>query len=136
MRIRGQVPRRRASADSHAPPDTPCFSHLTYDFTQFTLFGEGTWKFNDQWSVTGCARHHDFEEDRLLTHAGVFADAGSCSPRIILNADARAVGGICKGNRLPTAPGFRAARRAAASYFAAAASDAAADASACCSAAS
>ncbi|GMU69906.1 MAG: TonB-dependent receptor [Steroidobacteraceae bacterium] len=64
------------SADFNAPPDTPYFSHLTYDFKQFALFGEGTWRFNDQWSLTGGLRYYDFDEDRLLTFAGVFADMG------------------------------------------------------------
>lgn len=64
------------SATFGAPPNTPYFSDLTYDFQQFALFGEGTWRFNDQWSVTGGLRYYDFDEDRLLTFAGVFADVG------------------------------------------------------------
>ncbi len=64
------------SATFNAPPNTPYFSHLTYDFQQFALFGEGTWNFSDQWSLTGGLRYYDFEEDRLLTFAGVFADVG------------------------------------------------------------
>ncbi|MEZ5531419.1 MAG: TonB-dependent receptor [Steroidobacteraceae bacterium] len=64
------------SADFNAPPDTPYFSHLTYDFKQFALFSEGTWNFTDQWSLTGGVRYYDFDEDRLLTFAGVFADMG------------------------------------------------------------
>jgi len=64
------------SATFNAPPNTPYFSHLTYDFQQFALFGEGTWRFNDQWSLTGGLRYYHFEEDRLLTFAGVFADVG------------------------------------------------------------
>jgi iron complex outermembrane receptor protein len=64
------------SATFNAPPNTPYFSHLTYDFKQFALFGEGTWRFNDQWSLTGGLRYYDFDEDRLLTFAGVFADVG------------------------------------------------------------
>lgn len=70
---------RRFGADSTdfgAPPDTPYFSDLTYDFEQFALFGEGTYRFTDQWSLTGGVRYYDFDEDRLLTFAGVFADMG------------------------------------------------------------
>lgn len=70
---------RRFGVDSsafNAPPDTPYFSDLTYDFEQFALFGEATYEFGDQWSLTGGVRYYDFEEDRLLTFAGVFADMG------------------------------------------------------------
>jgi iron complex outermembrane recepter protein len=64
------------SADLGAPPDTPFFSDLSYNFKQFALFGEGTYQFSDEWSLTGGLRYYDFEEDRLLTFAGLFADAG------------------------------------------------------------
>lgn len=59
-----------------APPDTPYFSDLDYDFSQFALFGEGTFRLTDQWSLTGGLRYYDFEEDRVLTFAGFFADFG------------------------------------------------------------
>jgi iron complex outermembrane receptor protein len=78
-----------------APPDNPYFSRIPYDFSQFALFGEGTLHFNDQWSLTAGIRYYDFEEDRLLTFAGIFADQGytdepgstssdGFSPRVIL----------------------------------------------------
>ena len=44
------------------------------NFKQFALFGEGTYHFTDQWSLTGGLRYYDFDEDRMLTFAGVFAD--------------------------------------------------------------
>ena len=103
------------SADFNAPPDTPYFSHLTYDFKQFALFGEGTWRFNDQWSLTGGLRYYDFDEDRLLTFAGVFADMGytdepgstssdGFSPRAILafrpNSDVLVTAQYSRGFRL------------------------------------
>lgn len=80
----------------NAPPDTPYFSRVPYDFQQFALFGEGTLHFNQQWSLTGGLRYYDFEEDRLLTFAGIFADFGytdepgetssdGFSPRVILS---------------------------------------------------
>jgi iron complex outermembrane receptor protein len=79
----------------NAPPDTPYFSQVPYDFRQFAVFGEGTLHFNEQWSLTGGLRYYDFEEDRFLTFAGVFADVGytrqpgstssdGFSPRVIL----------------------------------------------------
>ncbi len=36
------------SSDFNAPPDTPFFSDLTYDFEQFAVFGEATYRFNPQ----------------------------------------------------------------------------------------
>lgn len=83
------------SAAFNAPPDTPYFSKVPFQMKQFALFGEGTWHFNEQWSLTGGMRYYDFEEDRELTFAGVFADVGytrqpgstssdGFSPRVIL----------------------------------------------------
>jgi iron complex outermembrane receptor protein len=83
------------SADFNAPPDTPFFSHLKYDFSQFGVFGEATYRFSPQWGVTGGLRYYDFTEDRTLTFAGLFADVGytnqpgstdsnGISPRVIL----------------------------------------------------
>ncbi len=86
------------SADFGAPPDTPFFSDLTYDFQQFAVFGEGTFRFTDQWSLTAGVRYYDFDEDRVLTFAGIFSvptllEPGSTSsdgfsPRVILTYDA------------------------------------------------
>ncbi len=67
---------RLRSSGYNAPPDTPYYSRVPYDFSQFALFGEGTVHFNEQWSLTGGLRYYDFEEDRLLTFAGSFADFG------------------------------------------------------------
>jgi iron complex outermembrane receptor protein len=98
-----------------APVDTPFFSDLTYDFKQIALFGEATYKFSDQWSLTGGLRYYDFEEDRLLTFAGVFADVGytnqpgsvssdGVSPRVILaykaNEDVLLSAQVARGFRL------------------------------------
>ena len=78
-----------------APPDTPFFSDLSYDFEQFAVFGEATYRFSPNWAVTAGLRYYDFSEDRLLTFAGYFADQGytnqpgsvesdGYSPRVIL----------------------------------------------------
>ncbi len=82
------------SAANGAPPDNPFFSSLRYDFRQFALFGEGTYNFTDQWSLTAGVRYYDFNEDRLLTFAGFFAvpqadvpgsvDSNGFTPRAIL----------------------------------------------------
>ena len=99
----------------NAPPDTPYFSRVPYDFKQFALFGEGTLHFNEQWGLTGGLRYYDFEEDRLLTFAGVFADQGytnqpgstssdGFSPRVILsfepNDDVLLTAQVARGFRL------------------------------------
>ena len=34
------------SSDFNAPPDTPFYSRLSYDFQQFALFGEATYRFS------------------------------------------------------------------------------------------
>jgi iron complex outermembrane recepter protein len=78
-----------------APVDTPYYSRLTYDFQQFAAFGEATYRFNAQWALTGGLRYYDFEEDRVITIAGAFADlphfdelgttsSDGVSPRVIL----------------------------------------------------
>jgi iron complex outermembrane recepter protein len=79
-----------------APPDTPFYSRMSYDFSQFALFGEATYRFSTQWALTAGLRYYDFEEDRTLTFAGVFADpaifvdepgstsSDGVSPRVIL----------------------------------------------------
>jgi iron complex outermembrane receptor protein len=99
----------------NAPPDTPYFSDLTYDFKQFALFGEGTWRFTQEWSLTGGVRYYDFDEDRVLTFAGVFADQGytdqpgstssdGYSPRVIVsyepNDDLLFTAQVARGFRL------------------------------------
>lgn len=106
---------RLVSAGYNAPPNTPYFSEVPYDFKQFALFGEGTMHFNDQWSLTGGLRYYDFDEDRLLTFAGSFADFGynkqpgttssdGFSPRVILafepNDDVMLTAQVARGFRL------------------------------------
>ncbi len=107
----GQPP----SSGFGAPPDNPYFSSVPYDFSQFALFGEGTLHFTDQWSLTTGLRYYDFDEDRLLTFAGIFADQGytdepgstssdGFSPRVILayepSADLMFTGQVARGFRL------------------------------------
>jgi iron complex outermembrane receptor protein len=103
------------SSDFNAPPDTPFYSRLTYDFQQFALFGEATYRFSAQWALTGGLRYYDYEEDRLLTFAGLFADQGytdepgsvssdGVSPRVILafspGKDVQFTAQVAKGFRL------------------------------------
>ncbi len=84
------------SADLNAPPNTPYYSSLTYSLKQYAFFGEGTWFFTPQWSLTGGLRYYNFEEDRVLNFGGYFAeptppggvpgkvDSDGVSPRVIL----------------------------------------------------
>ena len=103
------------SSDFNAPPDTPFYSRLSYDFQQFAVFGEATYRFNPQWALTGGLRYYDYEEDRLLTFAGLFADQGytdepgsvsadGISPRVILayspSKDVQFTAQVAKGFRL------------------------------------
>jgi len=99
----------------NAPPNTPYFSDVPFTFKQLALFGEGTYRFTDQWSLTGGLRYYDFNEDRTLTFAGVFADVGytkqpgstssdGFSPRVILayepNDDVLLTAQVARGFRL------------------------------------
>lgn len=59
---------------NNAVPNSPFFSGLIYSFQQFALFGEGTYRFSDQWSLTAGLRYYDFKEDRILDFGGAFAD--------------------------------------------------------------
>ena len=103
------------SAGFNAPPNTPYFSDVPFTFKQMAVFGEGTWHFTDQWALTGGVRYYDFDEDRLLTFAGAFADVGytrqpgstssdGFSPRVILafepNDDVLLTAQVARGFRL------------------------------------
>ena len=56
-----RTPPGRDSAFYNAPPDTPYFSDLNYDFSQFALFGEATYRFTPAWALTAGLRYYDFE---------------------------------------------------------------------------
>ncbi|HVR40528.1 MAG TPA: TonB-dependent receptor, partial [Thermoanaerobaculia bacterium] len=69
-------------------------SDLHYDFTQFAIFGEGTWSVSDKFDVTGGLRYYDFNEDRVQVFDGIFADpidskgsssADGIAPRVIVS---------------------------------------------------
>jgi iron complex outermembrane receptor protein len=60
-----------------AARDVLYYSDLSYAFTQFALFGEATWTVNDRFDVTGGLRYYDFDEDRVQTFDGIFADPGT-----------------------------------------------------------
>jgi len=55
------------------------FSDLEYEFDQVAVFGELTYAVSDRFEVTGGLRYYDFEEDRVQTFDGIFADPGTTS---------------------------------------------------------
>jgi iron complex outermembrane receptor protein len=76
-----------------APPDTPFYSNLYYNFRQYAFFGEGTWHVMDQLSATAGVRYYNFHEDRNQLFGGLFGccstnqgavDSAGFSPRAIL----------------------------------------------------
>ena len=60
-----------------AKRDVLYFSDLSYTMDQIALFGEGTWAVNDRFDLTGGLRYYDFQEDRIQTFDGIFADPGT-----------------------------------------------------------
>jgi iron complex outermembrane receptor protein len=62
------------SPELGAPVDTPFFSRIPYDFKQMAFFAEGSVDITDAFSATAGLRYYDFDEDRDLYFAGLFAD--------------------------------------------------------------
>ncbi len=60
-----------------AGTDVLFFSDLAYEFDQLAAFGELTYSVNDRFDLTGGLRWYDFEEDRVQTFDGIFADPGT-----------------------------------------------------------
>jgi iron complex outermembrane receptor protein len=60
-----------------AGTDILFFSDLHYDFKQWALFGEVTFPIGDRLELTGGLRWYDYEEDRVQTFDGIFADPGT-----------------------------------------------------------
>lgn len=96
-----------------APKDGLFWSALAYDFKQLALFGEATWSVNDRLDFTAGVRYYDFDEKRVQSFDGIFADPGTTSggakadgfaPRLIVDVEitdgVTANGQISKGFRL------------------------------------
>ena len=92
--------------------DVLFFSDLSYDMDQLALFGEATWAVNDRFDLTGGLRYYDFQEDRVQTFDGIFADPGTSegstsatgfAPRLIASFD------VLEGTKLnaQVSKGFR-----------------------------
>lgn len=57
--------------------DSPFNSDLPYDIEQLAVFGELTYDVNDRLSLTLGGRWYDFEEERVITTGGLFANGDS-----------------------------------------------------------
>jgi iron complex outermembrane receptor protein len=62
------------TAGLRAPKDSLFWSELSYDFSQFALFGEGTWQASERLDLTVGARYYDFEESRGQIFDGIFGN--------------------------------------------------------------
>jgi iron complex outermembrane receptor protein len=96
-----------------AARDVLFFSDLHYKFKQYALFGEATYSATPKLDVTGGIRFYKFDESRVQTFDGIFADPGTTrgtskadgfAPRLMasykLNDNTRLNGQISKGFRL------------------------------------
>lgn len=95
-----------------AARDVLYFSDLSYDMDQLALFGEATWAATERLDLTGGLRYYDFQEDRVQTFDGIFADPGTSrgstsasglAPRLIASLD------VMEGTKLnaQVSKGFR-----------------------------
>ena len=57
-----------------APKDTLFYSDLGYELRQFALFGEGTLKVTEAFSLTGGLRYYRFSEDKEQIFDGIFGN--------------------------------------------------------------
>jgi iron complex outermembrane receptor protein len=96
-----------------APTDGLFWSDLQYDFDQLAFFGEATWGITDRFDLTAGVRYYDFDEGRVQSFDGIFADPGTTTgttnadgfaPRVIADfilSDTVSLNGqISKGFRL------------------------------------
>jgi iron complex outermembrane recepter protein len=88
-----------ANTRTVAPKDSLFYSDLHYKLKQFALFGEGTYSFTNQFSVTAGLRYYHFTEDKAQVFDGLFGagadgkpvsqpgttDANGVAPRFIVS---------------------------------------------------
>jgi iron complex outermembrane receptor protein len=60
-----------------APRDGLFWSDLAYDFKQMAFFGEATWAIQDNFDLTFGLRYYDFDESRVQSFDGIFAEPGT-----------------------------------------------------------
>ncbi len=80
----------------HAARDELFWSNLLYDFDQLALFGEVSVAVTERFHLTGGLRWYDFDEQRMQTFDGIYAEAGTShgdiaargvAPRVIASYD-------------------------------------------------
>ncbi|MDT8320101.1 MAG: TonB-dependent receptor, partial [Xanthomonadales bacterium] len=60
-----------------APKDGLFWSALAYDFEQIAVFGEATWAIREDFDLTFGLRYYDFDESRVQSFDGIFAEPGT-----------------------------------------------------------
>jgi len=96
-----------------APKDGLYWSDLSYDFKQLALFGEVSWGITEDFDLSFGLRYYDFDESRVQSFDGIFADPGTTTgdtdasgfaPRLLadwaLNDNVSLNGQVSKGFRL------------------------------------
>jgi iron complex outermembrane receptor protein len=96
-----------------APKDGLFWSDLSYDFKQLAFFGEISWAVRDDLNLGFGLRYYDFDESRVQSFDGIFADPGTTTgdtdadgfaPRFLvdwaINDNVSLNGQISKGFRL------------------------------------
>lgn len=63
-----------AVANGFSNLDSPFNSDLPYDISQRAIFGEASFDLTDALTVTAGGRYYDFEETRMITTGGLFAN--------------------------------------------------------------
>ena len=69
-----------ANTRTVAGKDVLFYSDLNYKLKQFALFGEGTYAFTSQFSVTAGLRYYHFDEDKDQIFDGLFGAGGDGKP--------------------------------------------------------
>lgn len=80
------------------PANSPFNSDLPFDIKQFAVFGEVSYDITEQLTFTAGGRYYDFEESRVITTGGLFANGDSAvvdetasngiTPRFLLSYEA------------------------------------------------
>ena len=84
-----------AGAANGFPADSPYNADLPYDFTQYALFGEGSYDISQSLTLTAGARYYNFDEERTITQGGLFSagydnvhndtSSDGVTPRVLLS---------------------------------------------------
>jgi outer membrane receptor protein involved in Fe transport len=64
-----------AGAANGFPLNSPYNADIVYDIEQKAVFGEASYMFGEQFTLTAGGRYYDFSEDRLFKSGGLFSNA-------------------------------------------------------------